>query len=192
MQKQKSTTRFQARQLAIIGLLSGISIFLSVTPLGFIPIPPINPTIMHIPVIIGAIIEGPLVGAFVGGIFGVSSMIRAFMTPTPTNFIFWNPIISVGVRILIGVVSGYVYRMLKNKKSGVAISALLGSLTNTVGVLGLAYLIYLSKYASALGISESAATAALLGIAGTNGIPEAIVSAMIVVPVVAAYHKIKK
>lgn len=67
MQKQSSATRFQARQLAIIGLLSGISIFLSVTPLGFIPIPPINPTIMHIPVIIGAIIEGPLVGAFVGG-----------------------------------------------------------------------------------------------------------------------------
>ncbi|MBP9920318.1 MAG: ECF transporter S component, partial [Proteiniclasticum sp.] len=170
MQKQKSTTRFQARQLAIIGLLSGISIFLSVTPLGFIPIPPINPTIMHIPVIIGAIIEGPLVGAFVGGIFGVSSMIRAFMTPTPTNFIFWNPIISVGVRILIGVVSGYVYRMLKNRKSGVAVSALLGTLTNTVGVLGLAYLFYLSRYASALGISESAAAAALLGIAGTNGI----------------------
>lgn len=192
MQKQTTVSRFHPRQLAVIGLLSGISIFLSVTPLGFIPIPPINPTIMHIPVIIGAIIEGPLVGAFVGGIFGLSSMIRAFMTPTPTNFIFWNPLISVGVRILIGIVSGYVYKLLKNRKGGVAISALLGTFTNTVGVLGLAYIFYLSRYAAALGITESAATAFLLTVAGTNGIPEAIVSALIVVPVVAAYRKVKK
>ncbi|NCC78852.1 MAG: ECF transporter S component, partial [Clostridia bacterium] len=82
MQKQKRRTTFKTRQLAVVGLLSGISIFLSLTPLGFIPILPINPTIMHVPVIIGAIIEGPMIGAFIGGIFGLSSMLRAFMTPT--------------------------------------------------------------------------------------------------------------
>ncbi|HBT18747.1 MAG TPA: ECF transporter S component [Clostridiaceae bacterium] len=192
MQKQHTAERFSPRQLAIIGLLSGISIFLSLTPLGFLPIPPINPTIMHIPVIIGAIIEGPLVGAFVGGIFGLSSMIRAFMTPTPTNFMFWNPLISVGVRILIGLVSGYVYKALKNTKSGVVLAALLGTLTNTVGVLGLTYLFYAARYAEAIGISRNAAGFVLLGIAGNNGIPEAIVSVLIIVPVVAAYKKMKR
>lgn len=192
MQKQKRRTTFKTRQLAVVGLLSGISIFLSLTPLGFIPILPINPTIMHVPVIIGAIIEGPMIGAFIGGIFGLSSMVRAFMTPTPTNFIFWNPIISIGVRILIGVVAGYVYRALKNRNYGVAVSAVAGSLTNTIGVLGLAYVFYLSRYAAGLGISEAAATTFILSIVGTNGVPEAIISALITVPVIAAYRKMKK
>lgn len=192
MQKQKERTFMKPRQMAIVGLLSGISIFLSLTPLGYIPILPINPTIMHVPVIIGAIIEGPMVGAFIGGIFGLSSMVRAFMTPTPTNFIFWNPIISIGVRILIGIVSGYVYRALKSRTSGVAITAVVGSLTNTIGVLGLAYIFYLSRYAAGLGVSEAAATTFLLTVVGTNGVPEAIISALIAVPVLAAYRKIKK
>jgi len=192
MQKQKRRTTFKTRQLAVVGLLSGISIFLSLTPLGFIPILPINPTIMHVPVIIGAIIEGPMIGAFIGGIFGLSSMVRAFMTPTPTNFIFWNPIISIGVRILIGVVAGYVYRALKNRNYGVAVSAVAGSLTNTIGVLGLAYVFYLSRYAAGLGLSEAAATTFILSFVGTNGVPEAIISALITVPVIAAYRKMKK
>lgn len=192
MQKQKRRTTFKARQLTVVGLLSGISIFLSLTPLGFIPILPINPTIMHVPVIIGAIIEGPMIGAFIGGIFGLSSMVRAFMTPTPTNFIFWNPIISIGVRILIGVVAGYVYRALKNRNYGVAVSAVAGSLTNTIGVLGLAYVFYLSRYAAGLGLSEAAATTFILSFVGTNGVPEAIISALITVPVIAAYRKTKK
>jgi len=192
MQKDKLKTYSKTRQLTVIGLLSSISILLSVTPLGYIPIPPISPTIMHVPVIIGAIIEGPLVGAAIGAIFGLTSLIRAFTVPSPINFIFWNPIISVGVRILIGVVSGYVYRWLKNRKGSVAITAVLGSLTNTVGVLGLAYIFYFARFAEALGLTKGAATLGILGIAATNGIPEAILSALITVSVVAAYKKMKK
>jgi len=192
MQKNKLKVYSKTRQLTVIGLLSSISILLSVTPLGYIPIPPISPTIMHVPVIIGAIIEGPLVGATIGAIFGLTSLIRAFTVPSPINFIFWNPIISVGVRILIGVVSGYVYRWLKNRKGSVAITAVLGSLTNTVGVLGLAYIFYFARFAEALGLTEGAATLGILGIAATNGIPEAILSALITVSVVAAYKKMRK
>jgi len=192
MQKNKLKAYSKTRQLTVIGLLSSISILLSVTPLGYIPIPPISPTIMHVPVIIGAIIEGPLVGATIGAIFGLTSLIRAFTVPSPINFIFWNPIISVGVRILIGVVSGYVYRWLKNRKGSVAITAVLGSLTNTVGVLGLAYIFYFARFAEALGLTKGAATLGILGIAATNGIPEAILSALITVSVVAAYKKMRK
>jgi len=192
MQKNNLKIYSKTRQLTVIGLLSSISILLSVTPLGYIPIPPISPTIMHVPVIIGAIIEGPLVGATIGAIFGLTSLIRSFTVPSPINFIFWNPIISVGVRILIGVVSGYVYRALKNRKGSVAVTAVLGSLTNTIGVLGLAYIFYFARFAEALGLTEGAATLGILGIAATNGIPEAILSALITVSVVAAYKKMKK
>lgn len=192
MQKNNLKIYSKTRQLTVIGLLSSISILLSVTPLGYIPIPPISPTIMHVPVIIGAIIEGPLVGATIGAIFGLTSLIRSFTVPSPINFIFWNPIISVGVRILIGVVSGYIYRALKNRKGSVAVTAVLGSLTNTIGVLGLAYIFYFARFAEALGLTEGAATLGILGIAATNGIPEAILSALITVSVVAAYKKMKK
>src|SRR3712207_4058985 len=75
--KIKNSTKLSTRQMAIVGMLSGISILLGITGLGFIPIPPINATIMHVPVIIGAIIEGPVVGATIGLIFGIFSIIRA-------------------------------------------------------------------------------------------------------------------
>jgi uncharacterized membrane protein len=180
------------RQLAIVGLLSGVSILLAITPLGFIPVPPISATIMHVPVIIGAILEGPMVGMLIGGIFGFTSFVRSFTTPTPTSFIFWNPIISIGVRILIGFVAAYVYKLLRHSKVSVVVSAVAGSLTNTIGVLGLVYIFYLSRYADVLGISREAATAGILGVVMTNGVLEAVIASLITLAVVTAVRKTRK
>lgn len=100
--------------MAIIGILGSISIVLGMTPLGFIPVGPTKATIMHIPVIIGAILEGPVVGGIVGLIFGLFSIFSAVTTPTPVSFAFLNPLVSVLPRILIGITSYYVYVALKN------------------------------------------------------------------------------
>ena len=51
--------RFSLRQLTVIGLLSALTVVLGVSGLGFIPIPPIYATILHIPTLIGALLEGP-------------------------------------------------------------------------------------------------------------------------------------
>ena len=75
--KAKPIKKMDVRKMAIIGVLAAISIMLSMTPLGFIPIGPTNATIMHIPVIIGAILEGPVVGIVVGFIFGATSLIKS-------------------------------------------------------------------------------------------------------------------
>ena len=56
----KKENSFNVRRMAIIGVLGAISIILGMTPLGFIPVGPTRATIMHIPVIIGAIMEGLL------------------------------------------------------------------------------------------------------------------------------------
>lgn len=189
--KRKSAF-INTRQLAIVGLLSGVSILLAITPLGFIPVPPISATIMHVPVIIGAILEGPMVGMLIGAIFGFTSFVRSFTTPTPTSFIFWNPIISIGVRILIGFVAAYVYKLLRHSKVSVVVSAVAGSLTNTIGVLGLVYIFYLSRYADVLGISKEAARAGILGVVMTNGVVEAIIASLITVAVVTAVKKTRK
>ena len=79
---------FSLRKMVIIALLGAISVVLGMTPIGFIPVGPTRATIMHIPVIIGAIMEGPIVGAFVGLIFGLFSIYQALTTPTPVSFVF--------------------------------------------------------------------------------------------------------
>jgi len=188
--------RLSIRQMTMIGMLSAISIFLGITGLGFIPLPTMRATIMHVPVIIGAIIEGPVVGALVGLVFGLFSMYQNFTAPGPTSFIFWNPIIAIIPRVLVGIVAYYVYRALyskiKKESISIAIASLLASFTNTAGVLSLAYLFYLEKYSAALGINPDTAAVAIAGIGITNGIPEAIVSSVICVPVIIAISKIKK
>ena len=112
--KSRPVKKADVRKMTVIGVLSAISIMLSMTPLGFIPIGPTNATIMHIPVIIGAIIEGPLVGITVGFIFGVTSLLNAITIPTITSFAFINPLVSILPRMLIGVIAYYVYKVLLN------------------------------------------------------------------------------
>ncbi|MBC2581047.1 ECF transporter S component [Clostridium sp. DJ247] len=194
MEKElKTSTRFNTRQLAVIGMLSAISIVLGTTGLGFIPIPPIKATIMHIPVIIGAILEGPLVGASVGLIFGIFSIVHAITTPTPVSFVLLNPLVSVLPRVLIAFTSYYTYKVIKTnfKALNISVAAAIGSLTNTCGVLGMIYLIYLGPYAKALKISVSATKATIWAVALTNGIPEAILSMVITVSIVTAVTKIR-
>ena len=196
MENKLNKSGLSVRQMTMIGMLSAISIFLGLTGLGFIPLPTMRATIMHIPVIIGAIVEGPIVGALVGLVFGLFSMYQKFTAPGPTSFIFWNPIIAIVPRVLIGLVAYYVYSLIrkkvKNESISIAIASLLATFTNTAGVLSLAYLFYLEKYSAALGINPDTAAVAIAGIGITNGIPEAIVSAVICVPVIIAILKIKK
>src|SRR5699024_5150679 len=108
----------KTRKLVVTAMLGAITIVLGLTPLGFIPLGFINITTMHIPVIIGAILEGPIVGAIVGLLFGLFSIVNAIIRPTPISFIFLNPLISVLPRIMIGIVTAYVYKALKNKNNG--------------------------------------------------------------------------
>ncbi|NLW41341.1 MAG: ECF transporter S component [Tissierellia bacterium] len=110
----KTVKGLTARKMMVVGLLASISIVLGIVPgLGFIPVGPTRATIMHIPVIIGAIMEGPLVGGLIGLIFGVFSIFQAISNPTPVSFVFLNPIVSVVPRILIGLVAYYVYKFSK-------------------------------------------------------------------------------
>lgn len=191
------------RKMVVIAMLSGICLFLGLTGLGFIPLPLFKITILHLPVIIGAIIEGPVVGGSIGLIFGLFSIYQNITAPTPMSPFFYNPLVSVLPRILIGVISYYVYKIIrakvKNIKVSISIAAICGSLVNTIGVLGTIYLVYFKDYATVLmergtisTNSMSAVTTALLTVIGTNGLAEAILSALIVSPIVIAIFKMQK
>ena len=194
--KPKRTKKLEVRKMAIVGVLASISIMLSMTPLGFIPIGPTNATIMHIPVIIGAILEGPMVGITVGAIFGATSLLRAFTMPTITSFVLMYPLVSILPRVLIGVVAYYVYKLTVKLTKNVFVSGwitgVIGSLVNTIGVLGMTYILYGARYAEALGKSAATAKTVILTLIATNGIPEAIVGGFVVSAVCVVFNKRKK
>lgn len=189
-----SRKKIGVRQLTVIGMLSGISIMLGITGWGYIKLPILQATIMHVPVIIGAIIEGPIVGMCIGLIFGVSSIIQNMTTPTLLSFALINPLVSVFPRILIGIISYFAYKLIpmKNETVKTAVGAALGSITNTVGVLGMIYILYLQQYATRMKISSSAAGKGILAVALTNGLPEAFAAVIITVPIVIAVKKVRR
>jgi uncharacterized membrane protein len=158
-----STFGLSVRQIVIAGILGGIAIFLGATRLGFIPVPNLagNATILHVPVILGGALEGPVVGTIVGLIFGVFSFIQAEVP------FFRNPLVSILPRLLIGVVAWAAFVGLKNVSLDLASAAsgVLGSLTNTVGVLGMAVLLgYLPLAAVVPIVPQALAEAALAAV----------------------------
>lgn len=68
--------KISTRKMAVAGMLGAVAIVLSVTGLGMIPMPTLagRATIMHVPVILAAILEGPVVGAFTGFILGCTAL----------------------------------------------------------------------------------------------------------------------
>lgn len=188
MQQSLTTKKFNTRKLVLIGMLSGISMFLGLSNIGFIPLPWMKVTIMHVPAIIGGIVEGPIVGAIVGLIFGLFSVYDNITRPVSLfSPFFMNPIISIVPRVLIGIVSYYIYRFIKNKFNkeniGIGIAAAAGTITNTVGVLGLVYIFTVNNLTIVKGIDPTTIGATLLTIVGTNCVPEIIVSILLVVPI---------
>jgi uncharacterized membrane protein len=199
MNQNVSTTtarvRLNTRQLTVIGMLSAISIVLGATGYGFIPLPMAKATILHIPVIVGAILEGPVVGGIIGFFFGMFSLIQNYTAPSSIfSPAFQNPIVSVLPRILIGITAYYSYKLIwaRNTTFKVGVGAFIGSLTNTFVVLTLIYLLYPNLAFLKPGAGTSSAAKIIYGIALTNGIPEVIVCTIITIPVVMAIKKIKK
>lgn len=192
----------KTKELVLMAMFTAIIIAMAFVPyFGYIPLGFMNATIIHIPVIIGAIVLGPKKGAFLGGVFGLTSMINNTFNPNLTSFVF-SPFYSVGdvhgnfasiivcmvPRILIGVVAYYVYKgMLKlfskfkaKSIAALAVAGVAGSLTNTLLVMNGIYFLFGSSYAAAKGIAFEALYGVILGVIGTQGVPEAIVAAVLV------------
>src|SRR5215210_5888056 len=137
--REGSVFSLSVRQIVVAGILGGIAIFLGATQLGFIPVPNVSgrATILHIPAIVGGALEGPVVGALAGLIFGIFSWLDPVVPPLR------NPLVSVLPRIPIGIVSWIVFVSLRRTSVDLAsvVAGLLGSFANTVGVVGMAVLL---------------------------------------------------
>lgn len=197
-----NATAARYRSLVLTGLFAAIIIVMAFTPLGYLPLPFIKMTLIHIPVILGSVLLGIKRGAFLGFLFGATSLITNTLTPAITSFTFTplyplpgttegtpvSLIVCFVPRILVGIVPFLVYRLMQRlpfvKKSGhplsLAVAGIAGSLTNTVGVMGLIFLLFRDAYAAAKAIEPDLVLSVIGGIVATNGVIEAIGAAVLV------------
>lgn len=201
----------KARELTVTAMFVAIVLIMAFTPIGIIDLPLIKATILHVPVIIGAILLGPKKGAFLGFLFGLTSFIKNSMAPSVLSFAFTPAVPVPGTgsgsplaivicflpRILVGVTPWLLYRALvpvinrfssKTGKTGLrgillAAAGALGAFTNTALVMGMIYVFFNAAYAAVNGISSQEVLKVILGVVTANGIPEAIVAA-VMVPVI--------
>ncbi len=212
-----NTRKDFVRDQVIFALFAAIVLLMAFTPIGLIDLPIIKATLLHIPVIIGSVILGPLKGGALGFLFGLTSLIKNSTAPSLLSFAF-SPfiplpglsegsflavIICFVPRILVGVVPYFIVRGTefvverltgKNnsaiRSAAAVVSAVVGSFTNTVLVMGMIYLFFREPYAQANNIPVDTVLSVILGIVGTNGIPEAVVAAVIAPPVCFALDRV--
>lgn len=185
--------REKTRGLVEMALFTAIIFILAFTPLGYIPLGFMNATTIHIPVIIAGIVLGWKKGAFCGFVFGLTSLLNAtFRSASVLSFLFtpfkpfgngWSVVIAFVPRILIGVTAFLVFKSLfnvtKNKAVSMFFAGFLGSMTNTVLVMGMAYIFFAQPYSQATSIPVEGVLKAVGGVMVVNGIPEALVAGII-------------
>ncbi len=204
-------TSLRTRRLTFMGVMLAVTIILDMTPLGAIPLGTVSATITHIPTIITGIILGPIAGLIMGTAFGIISLLHALMRPvTFLDPLFVNPLLSVLPRMMIGVVSYYAYtgtrkllgsikpnNQLQNTISA-AVGGAFGSMTNTVLVLSMMYIIYarriLQGFIDAGWFGSDAVLGDLrgwiIGIITSNALLEAAVATLLTTAIVVAYKKV--
>lgn len=200
------------KNISLFSIFTAIILIMSTVPfLGYIPLGFMNATIIHIPVIVGAILMGPKYGAYLGLLFGITSLIKSTINPTVTSFVFspfitiggysgnfWSIVIALIPRILIGIVSYYVYHMMKKLTEHLKISQSLslwtagiaGSMTNTLLVMNGIYLFFGQSYAAASNQVISNIYSMILGIILGFGIPEAIIAGILTTTILKVLFKI--
>lgn len=170
-------------------LLTAVIFVLSFTPIGYLKVGPFDITFLTIPVIIGAITMGPLTGAFLGAVFGLTSYMQAVTGASPLGGILFsiNPFLSAVLcfipRILMGWLCGLLYCALNRHKNdsvvSVCISSIAGALMNTLFFMS-AFMLLFGHTEYVLNLRGGANVLVFLGtMVGVNGLVEAVSCAVI-------------
>lgn len=185
------------RYMAMLAMLCGVLLVMGMTGIGFIPLPVIKATTMHIPVILGAVLLGPKAGGVLGAVFGMCSIWANTTTPGLLSFAF-SPFmtteglpgvakslwIALGCRILFGLIAGWLWKvfakLLKNDYISLPLTAATATICHTLLVMGSIYLLLAQQYAEAKNVAISAVFGLIMGTITASGIPEAIIAAILV------------
>ncbi len=190
-------TKVDTRYMATLAMFCGVLLVMGITGIGFIPLPVIKATTMHIPVILGAVLLGPSAGAVLGGLFGLCSMWVNTTSPNLLSFAF-SPFMSteglpgvvkslwigLGCRILLGVIAGWLWRgmkkLLRSDFAALPVTAAVSTICHTLLVMGSIYFLLAEQYAEAKNVAVTAVFGLVMGTVTASGIPEAIAATILV------------
>ena len=124
-QGARATRSASIRSMVLLAMFTAIIILMAFTPIGYIDLPIIKATLIHVPVIVGAVLMGPKKGAFLGFVFGLTSLIKNTIMPSALSFAFsplipvpgldkgslWALVICFIPRILVGVTPWLIYKL---------------------------------------------------------------------------------
>lgn len=173
------------KTLVTYGLLTAIIVLMAFTPIGYLKMPGIEITFLMIPVIVGAVTLGPGGGAFLGGVFGLTSFVQAFgMSAFGAELLAINPIFTFITcmipRILMGMCCGFIFKAFNDKTKTLPyfVASLSGAVLNTFFFMTTLILLFgNSEYIKAMQGGKNL-LAFLVMFIGINGAVEAIVAAI--------------
>lgn len=182
----------KSRHLVLTALFIAVILLQSIVPwLGTLPLGAFAVgaavTIITYTVAIGAMVLGPKTGALLGFVWGAYSLWHAWASvPSIGALIFRNPITALVPRIMVGLLTGYLYQKfvqqyeLKKQGPGLAILGSLSAVINTTLVLLITWLSFTVMDTSFTGIpNTNLAQWLIVSIAGFNGIFEIIAGAIL-------------
>lgn len=148
MEKTRNT-----KQLALLGLLTGVLLLMAYTPLGYLNIGPLAISFNVIPVALAAVALGPIGGAVIGAVFGITSFLQCIGvggTSAMGVVLFGiNPFLAFiqrfVPRLLDGFLLGYVFRAMRkaaNTHVACFVTGFCSALFNTVLFMGALVLLF--------------------------------------------------
>lgn len=135
-----------------LALLVAIEVAMRLLGLGKVPVGPLNMSFLTLPIAVGGICMGPVAGLVLGAVFGAFSlydavsgaggMTAAFFQYSPVHTV----ILTVGMRMLMGLCCGLIYKGLRKADAKGHISYFVGAISapllNTLFFMGYIVLVF--------------------------------------------------
>lgn len=174
--------KVSTRNITRFAVLAAIAVILAFTSLGYIQIGPFAVTILHLPVIVGAIVMGPAAGAGLGAVFGLCTFIKSFssdqlgvllMQISPAKLF----VTTVVTRTLMGFLVAVIFKALHDKaglkKASYVIASTCGALLNTLLFMSTLFLLFGTETAFLDYVQiETVTIGAIIALIGLNGVLE--------------------
>lgn len=139
--------KMSVEDLTTIGLMTGVLLVMSFTPLGYFRTLGLSISLMMIPVSIGAMVIGPKAGLWLGFIFGATSFYQVLTAPSTFTAMlmsinpFYTFLVCVPTRMLMGWLTGLVFRLAykvdRSKTASYFVGGFSAAFFNTVFFMGM-------------------------------------------------------
>ena len=138
--------RTNLRKMTELAIFISIVLVMKITGLSSIPVGPLVMTLTMIPIAIGAMLLGPVEGAVLGFIYGLTSLYDALTSKSAMTHFFFQVspvntvILCVIIRTLVGFLTGIIFKAVKkiDKKKFICyyVGGLAAPMINTILFMG--------------------------------------------------------